>query len=117
MVLQSPGEFLAAESAMIGTETQKCLISFNVDKYVIGSSGLSTEGPSKTVRGFAVVKRMMLTHTAKRHLLIEFGGTGCKGLSHVGDVNGLDSIVTDNKPTGESHNAIKGTEVDVLVAG
>ena len=116
-ILLCPGEFLAAESAMIGTETQKCLFSFNVDKYVIGSSALSTEGPSKTVLGIVLVRRMMLTHAAKRHLLIEFGRSGCKGLSHVGDVNGLDSIVTDNKPTGESHNAIKGTEVDVLVAG
>ncbi len=116
-ILLCPGEYLAAESATIGTETLEFLSRFNVDRCLIGSSGFSTEGPSETVRGFAAVKRMMLTRAKKRHLLIDSGKFGRKGLSQVGDLCSLDSIVTDKKPTGELRNAIEGAEVDVLVAG
>ncbi|WP_209507094.1 MULTISPECIES: DeoR/GlpR family DNA-binding transcription regulator [unclassified Ruegeria] len=115
-VLLCPGEYLATESATIGTETLEFLSRFNVDRCMIGSSGFSAEGPSETVRGFAAVKRMMLTRAANRHLLIDSGKFGRKGLSQVGDLTNLDSIVSDTKPTGELLNAINGAEVDVLVA-
>ncbi|WP_170394428.1 DeoR/GlpR family DNA-binding transcription regulator [Ruegeria arenilitoris] len=116
-VLLCPGEYLAAESATIGTETLEFLSRFNVDRCMIGSSGFSVEGPSETVRGFAAIKRMMLTRAAKRHLLIDSGKFGRKGLAQVGDLAELDSIVTDTKPTGELLNVIDGAEVDILVAG
>ncbi|CAD0184214.1 Glycerol-3-phosphate regulon repressor [Ruegeria sp. THAF57] len=116
-VLLCPGEYLATESATIGTETLEFLSRFNVDRCMIGSSGFSTDGPSETVRGFAAVKRVMLTRAEKRHLLVDSGKFGRKGLSQVGDLNDLDSIVTDRRPTGELRNAIEGAEVDVLVAG
>lgn len=115
-VLLCPGEYLATESATIGTETLEFLSRFNVDRCMIGSSGFSVEGPSETVRGFAAVKRMMLTRAANRHLLIDSGKFGRKGLSQVGDLTNLDSIVSDTKPTGELLNAINGAEVDILVA-
>ena len=83
-VLLCPGEYLATESATIGTETLEFLSRFNVDRCMIGSSGFSAEGPSETVRGFAAVKRMMLTRAAKRHLLIGSGKFGRKGLTQVG---------------------------------
>lgn len=116
-VLLCPGEYLATESATIGTETLEFLSRFNVDRCMIGSSGFSSEGPSETIRGFAAVKRMMLTRAEKRHLLVDSGKFGRKGLSQVGGLSGLHSIVTDKKPTGDLHKAIVGAEVDVLVAG
>lgn len=116
-VLLCPGEYLATESATIGSETLEFLSRFNVDRCMIGSSGFSAEGPSETVRGFAAIKRMMLTRAAKRHLLIDSGKFGRRGLAQVSELAGLDSIVTDTKPTGELLNAINGAEVDILVAG
>ncbi len=115
-VLLCPGEYLAAESATIGTETLEFLSRYNVDRCMIGASGLSMEGPSETIRGFAAVKRMMLARAAKRHLLIDSEKFGRVGLAHVGDLDGLDSIVTDTKPKGDLLNAINSAEVDILVA-
>lgn len=115
-VLLCPGEYLARESAVIGTETLEFLSRFNVDRCMIGASGLSPEGPSETVRGFAAVKRKMLGRAAKRHLLIDSRKFGRKGLAHVGDMADLDSIVVDTCPTGDLLASMNGGEVEVIVA-
>ena len=116
-VLLCPGEYLAAESAVIGTETLEFLARFNVDRCMIGASGFSGEGPSETVRGFAAVKRMMLHRAAKRHLLIDSHKFGDKGLAQVGEMADLNSIVVDTRPKGELLAALEGADVDIVVAG
>lgn len=115
-VLLCPGEYLAAESAVIGTETLEFLARFNVDRCMIGASGLSAEGPSETVRGFAAVKRVMLNRAAKRHLLIDSHKFGHKGLARVGDMEGLSSVVTDARPKGDLLSALEGAGVRIIVA-
>ncbi len=113
-ILLCSGEYLATESATIGTETLEFLSRFNVDRCMIGASGFSAEGPSETVPGFAAVKRLMLTRAAKRHLLIDSEKFGRRGLAQVGDIGGLDSIITDTIPAGDLLNAIKSAEVEIL---
>lgn len=115
-VLLCPGEYLAAESAVIGTETLEFLARFNVDRCMIGASGLSCEGPSETVRGFAAVKRMMLSRASKRHLLIDSHKFGRKGLAHVGEMSDLNSIVVDARPKGELLASLDGADVEIVVA-
>lgn len=115
-VLLCPGDYLAAEAATIGSETLAFLSGFNVDRCLIGSSGFSEEGPSESIRGFAAIKRMMLARAATRHLLIDSDKFGRKGLAHVGNLEGLDSVVTDTKPKGELQSAISSAKVKILVA-
>ncbi|MEM8655934.1 MAG: DeoR/GlpR family DNA-binding transcription regulator [Pseudomonadota bacterium] len=113
-VLLCPGEYLAAESAVIGTETLEFLSRFNVDRCVIGSSGFSIEGPSESVRGFAAVKRTMLQRAEHRHLLIDSQKFGRKGLAHVGDLTDLQSIVVDSRPEGTLLSALIAARVDII---
>lgn len=115
-VILCPGEYLPAESAVIGTETLEFLGRFNVDRCLIGASGLSAEGPSETVPGFAAVKRMMLHRAAKRHLLIDSDKFGRKGLAQVGALSELDSIVTDQRPKGDLLSALEGAKVEIVTA-
>ncbi len=115
-VLLCPGEYLAAESATIGTETLAFLSRYNVDRCMIGASGFSEEGPSEAVRGFAAIKRMMLSRAATRHLLIDSDKFGRKGLAHVDQLEELDSIITNTNPKGELKNAIYSAKVEILVA-
>lgn len=82
----------------------------------IGASGLSSEGPSESVRGFAAVKRMMLSRAAKRHLLIDSHKFGRKGLAHVGEMADLNSIIVDARPKGEILASLEGGDVEVVVA-
>jgi len=114
-VLLCPGQYLSAESAVIGTETIEFLERFNVDRCLIGASGLSDEGPSETVSGFAAVKRAMLRRSARRHLLIDSGKFGRKGLAHVATLDMFDSIVLDQRPKGALLSAMDGAGVKLLV--
>jgi DeoR/GlpR family transcriptional regulator of sugar metabolism len=115
-VLLCPGEYLAAESAVVGTETLEFLSRFNVDRCMIGSSGFSEAGPSESVRGFAAVKRMMLKRAARRHLLIDSDKFGRKGLAHVGDLSDLNSIVVDKRPKGSLLSALEAASVETVLA-
>lgn len=115
-VLLCPGEFLAAESAVIGTETLEFLGRFNVDHCVIGASGLSVHGPTESVRGFAAVKRQMLQRAAQRHLLIDSQKFDRNGLASVGNIGDLHSIVTDARPKGDLLSALDGAKVEIRVA-
>ncbi|ASP19262.1 glycerol-3-phosphate regulon repressor [Antarctobacter heliothermus] len=115
-VLLCPGEYMAAESALVGTETLEFLRRFHVDHCMIGASGLSEEGPSETVRGFAAVKRVMLRQGARRHLLIDEQKFGRKGLALVGSLDALDTIITDNKPKGDLLSALDLADVHISVA-
>lgn len=114
-VLLCPGEYLTAESAVIGTETLEFLSRFNVDRCMIGASGLSAEGPSEAVRGFAAVKRVMLQRAAHRHLLIDSHKFGRKGLAQVGDLSDLQSIVVDARPKGDLLSALVAAKVEIIV--
>lgn len=115
-VLLCPGEYLSAESAVVGTETLEFLNKFHVDRVFIGASGFTTEGPSETVRGFAAVKRAMLRRGDRRHLLIDSEKFGVKGLAQVGDLTDLDCVVVDRKPEGALLTALRAGELEVLVA-
>lgn len=115
-VLLCPGQYLPAESAVVGTETIEYLERFHVDRCLIGSSGLSAEGPSETVRGFAAVKRAMLRRSSKAHLLIDSEKFARKGLALVGGLDDFESIVVDRKPTGALAGALAGAQVELYVA-
>lgn len=116
-VLLCPGEYLAAESAVIGTETLEFLARFNVDRCMIGSSGVSVEGPSESVRGFASVKRMMMQRAEHRHLLIDSQKFGRKGLAHVGELSDLHSVVVDKRPTGDLLSGLVAAKVEIIATG
>lgn len=116
-VLLCPGQYLPAESAVVGTETLEFLDRFQVDHCMIGASGLTVEGPSETVRGFAAVKRMMLQRGSRRHLLLDSEKFGRAGLSRVGTLDQLDSLVTDARPKGGLLTALHAVKVNILVAG
>lgn len=114
-VILCPGEYLPPESAVIGTETLEFLARFSVDRCLIGASGLTEEGPSETVRGFAAVKRVMMARARESHLLIDSDKFDRKGFSRVSALGDLTSIVSNRRPKGELLSAIDGAEVDILV--
>lgn len=115
-VLLCPGEYLTAESAVVGTETLEFLNRYSVDSAFIGATGLSAEGPSETVRGFAAVKRCMLQRAGQRHLLIDSDKFGRKGLAQIGALKDLDTVVVDRKPRGELLAALDRDGIHILVA-
>lgn len=115
-VMLCPGEYQGNENAVVGTETLEFLRGFRVDRCMIGASGLSKEGVSETVRGFAAVKREMLRQASLRQLLIGSDKFGQMGLARVAELNDLDTIFVDVKPKKELRTALDASDVDIRVA-
>lgn len=115
-VLLCPGDYKASESAVVGTDTLEFISRFRVDSAFIGASGLSEEGPSESVPGFAAVKRAMLSRAARTHLLIDSEKFGRFGTANVGALAALSSIVTDRDPEGDLLRALVRANVDVTIA-
>ncbi|WP_241524115.1 DeoR/GlpR family DNA-binding transcription regulator [Oceaniglobus indicus] len=115
-VIVCPGEYLPEESAVTGTDTTDFLARHNVDRCFIGASGLTREGPSETVRGFAAVKRAMLHQSGFSHLLIDGDKFERTGLSRIGQLSDLTSVVSDCAPPERLGEALSRANVEVLIA-
>lgn len=115
-VIVCPGDYLPSESATIGPDAVEFLERHSVDRCFIGASGLSEDGLSESVRGFAAVKRVMLGRAENRHLLIDTEKFGRKGLARVGPLGNLDSIVSDASPEGDLLRALDAAGVEVTIA-
>lgn len=115
-VILCPGDFLPAESAVVGTDTVEYLERYNVDRCLIGASGLDSGGISETVRGFAAIKRAMLASARAAHLLVDSGKFGQTGLAQVGRLDALDSVVVDTLPDTGLLQTLTTTDVEVIVA-
>jgi len=115
-VILCPGDYLPAEAAVVGTDAVEFLQRHQVDRCMIGASGLSANGPSETVRGFAAIKRAMLRQSAASHLLIDGGKFGREGLARVGALGALGSVVVDRAPGGALRSALARAGVDVVIA-
>lgn len=115
-VMLCPGEYLPSESAVIGTETLEFLGRFHVDHCMTSATGLTVEGPSETVRGFAAVKRVMLRRASRRALLLDSEKFGQTGLTRFGSLDDLDTLVVERRPKGELLSALDGADIEILVA-
>lgn len=116
-VILCPGDYLASEAAVVGTDTIEYLARYRVDRCMIGASGLTRAGITETVRGFAAVKRAMLAACEVSHLLIDSDKFGRSGLSRVGPLSDLVSVVTDSRPDPEMAEALDAGGVEIVIAG
>lgn len=115
-VVLCPGDYLPSEAAVVGTDTVEFLSRLSVDRCLIGASGLTEAGVTETVRGFAAVKRAMLARSAEGHLLIDSDKFGRRGLSEVGRLEELHSIVVDRAPGGALAKNVAAAGVEMITA-
>ncbi len=115
-VILCPGDYLASEAAVVGVDTVDYLAGHQVDRCLIGASGVTPDGVGEEIRSFASIKRMMLRQSRERHLLIDSEKFGKPGLSRVGALSSLTSVVVDRAPGSDLNTALRGADVDVIVA-
>lgn len=115
-VVLCPGDYLPSEAAVVGVDVVEYLGRYSADRCLIGASGLTAAGVSETVRGFAAVKRAMLARASAAHLLIDSEKFDRTGLSEVGKLERIASVVVDTSPTGPLGEAMKTAGVEILVA-
>ncbi|MCR8726645.1 DeoR/GlpR family DNA-binding transcription regulator [Frigidibacter sp. ROC022] len=115
-VILCPGDFLPSEAAVVGPDAIEFIDRHHFDRCFIGASGLTPEGVSETVRGFAAIKRAMLRRADRAHLVIDGAKLGTTGMAHVGALDSFASVVTDRRPDPAMQAALNKASVEVLVA-
>ena len=115
-VILCPGDYLPDEAATIGTDAVDFLDRHHADRCVIGASGLTADGPSEAVRGFAAVKRAMIRRSEAAHLVIDREKFGRPGLSTVAPLSDLASVVVDARPARALADALRNAQVEMLMA-
>lgn len=116
-VILCPGDYLASETAVVGTETVDFLRRHRADMAIIGASGLMPDGPVETVRGFVDLKRAMIGRCAERSLLVDREKFDRSGFATVAPLRDLTRIVVDREPSGALSDAIAVAGVEILLAG
>lgn len=116
-VLICPGDYDPAEAAVSGTETTEFLARFRADRAFIGAAGLSDEGPSESVPGFAAVKRAMIARSGETHLLIGSRKFGRVGTANVSRLDRLASVIVDEGPESDLSAALMAARVGIIIAG
>lgn len=113
-VILCPGDYLPSESAVIGPEAVDFIAAHNVDRCFIGATALDHEGVTESARGFAAVKRAMIRHSARTHLLIVADKLGQKGFARVCGLEEISSVIVNDRPEPELARALEGAGVDVM---
>ncbi|MBZ6078358.1 DeoR/GlpR family DNA-binding transcription regulator [Microvirga puerhi] len=99
-VMVCPGQFIAREQGVYGSETCSFLQRFFADIAFIGASGLTDEGPTEVETEACAVKRTMLARAERRILLIDFSKFHRRHFEVVCPLSVLSDIVADRVPEG-----------------
>ncbi|MCI5699944.1 MAG: DeoR/GlpR family DNA-binding transcription regulator [Lachnospiraceae bacterium] len=98
-VISSGGEVKGEYLAMVGTNTVERLNSFNVEKSIISCKGFDLEkGFTDSNEQFAQAKQAMMRAGDKCILAVDSSKFGTVSFSKIGDLDSVDTIITDKKP-------------------
>jgi DeoR/GlpR family transcriptional regulator of sugar metabolism len=113
-VLTCPGQYDSHEGSVTGPDTISYLSRFNANRAVIGSSGITLEGPNDVSSNAAAIKRAMLARAQEHILLIDHSKFELPNLEVVCPLNEIHRVVTDQAPPPELESALNKARVEVL---
>ena len=116
-VVLAPGEYRNGEAAVVGAETCEFLAHFNVDACYLGAAGLSRNGATEVVDGFAAIKRRMRAQAHSVNFLIDSRKFGRTHLLTVATPAELCHLFTDAPPTDELATELRIAGTIVSIAG
>lgn len=111
----APGEYMAREAAVVGTETCAFLETYNVDACFIGAAGLSASGVTEAVRHFGAVKRAMMRQSRSCHFLIDASKFGHTCLTRVAGIDEMGTLVSDRCPAPALSQLLRENDVRILL--
>jgi len=115
-VIFCPGDFMAHERGVYGSETCAFLQRFNADFAFIGASGLTREGPNDVETQACWVKRTMLERAERGVLLLDSAKFNRRHLELVCPMSKLSDIFTDRAPDGALADEIAVRSVSLHLA-
>jgi DeoR/GlpR family transcriptional regulator of sugar metabolism len=113
-VLACPGQYDSHEGSVTGPDTINYLSRFNANRAVIGSSGITLEGPNDVHSSAAAVKRAMLARSQEHILLIDHSKFEMANLEVICPLTDIHRLVTDRAPPPELAGALSKARVELL---
>ena len=113
-VLSCPGQYDSHEGSVTGPDTISYLSRFNANRAVIGSSGITLEGPNDVSSNAAAIKRAMLARSQEHILLIDHSKFELPNLEVVCPLTEIHRVVTDQAPPPELESALAKARVEIL---
>lgn len=115
-VMLCPGDFVAREGGVYGSDAVDFLHRFSVDRAFIGAGGLIAEGPGDADTRSVRIKRAMLRRARRTVLLIDSSKFGLRQFETITALADLHEIVCDAPPPPPLAEALAEAGVRLHVA-
>ncbi len=116
VTLVCPGRYQGRESAIYGAQAISFLQSFNVNWAIVGSSGLTRDGPADVDAVAAAVYSARLSRAERTMVVADHTKFNRPALAIYADWRQVDLLVTDEAPTGDLAKALNSAAVEIVVA-
>jgi DeoR/GlpR family transcriptional regulator of sugar metabolism len=115
-IILCPGDFMANESAVFGSETEAFIARFHANRAFIGAGAIAPEGIMDVNRAASAVKRAMLRQAEKVYALIDHSKFNQRLLSLVVELRAIDVFICDEQPDGALARSLKEAKVEIRIA-
>lgn len=115
-VIQCPGNYIAREGGVFGSDAAGFLRRFQANKAFIGAGGLNADGLTDADSAACTIKRAMIEHADRVFLLADSSKFDAVQFERVAPLSDLDDLVTDRPPPRRLAGALRQARVAVTVA-
>jgi DeoR/GlpR family transcriptional regulator of sugar metabolism len=115
-VILCPGNYVAREAGVFGTETVAFLERFKVNKAFIGAGGITRNGITDADSAGCAVKRAMLERADRAVVLVDGSKFDVVQFERVCPLSDLDAVVVETNPSRDLAAALRKAGVALTVA-
>lgn len=115
-VILCPGDYVAREAGVFGTEATAFLRRFQANKAFIGAGGVGVDGLTDADSSGCAIKRTMIERSDRAILLADSSKFDAAHFERVAALADLDDLVTERAPPRRLAAALRQARVAVTVA-
>ncbi|MDQ0512190.1 DeoR/GlpR family DNA-binding transcription regulator [Ancylobacter amanitiformis] len=115
-IIMCPGRYNAREGMMVGAETIDFLQNYNVNRAILGISGITTDGLADAEAPAAWVYKAMMNRAAETIVVSDHKKFDVQALAIWARIPDIQRLVVDAAPAGTVARALERAHVDVTVA-
>lgn len=111
-----PGDYVAGEEGVYGTDAIDFVARFKANKAFIGAGGVTAEGITDADSMGAAIKRAMMARVERTILLVDASKYEVAQFERVCALSGIDTLVSDAPAPRKLATALKSAGVELILA-
>ncbi len=115
-VILCPGDYVAREGGVFGTEAAAFLRRFQANKAFVGAGGLNPDGVTDADSAGCAIKRAMIERSDRALLLADSSKFDAVQFERVAPLDDFDDLVTESAPPRRLAAALRRAKVAVTIA-